>query len=230
MEDWTPPQRPADLTEKRLIQAILNGDFAAGSTLPGERDLATRLGVTRPTLREALQRLARDGWIEIRQGKATRVNDFWWEGNLNVLSAIARFGGDASVELVPDLLAVRQALAPAYAFAAVTNGAEKIVAFLTPYSSLPDLAEAFAVADWDLHLALIRASENPIFMLIYNSFQRLYLNMARRYFAQPRARSASRAFYQDLLAAAMEVDPAAAQEVVRSAMEESRRIWLEAEK
>ncbi|VEI44878.1 fatty acid metabolism regulator [Actinobacillus equuli] len=33
--------------------------------------------MTRTTLREVLQRLARDGWLHIQHGKPTRVNDVW---------------------------------------------------------------------------------------------------------------------------------------------------------
>jgi GntR family transcriptional regulator, negative regulator for fad regulon and positive regulator of fabA len=46
--------------------------------------------VTRPTLRETLQRLERDGWVEIHQGKPTRVRDYWKEGSLGVLNTLAR--------------------------------------------------------------------------------------------------------------------------------------------
>ena len=229
MADWTPPQRPAELTEKRLIQAFLNGDFPVGSTLPGERELARQLGITRPTLREALQRLTRDGWIEIQQGKPTRVKDYWWEGNLNVLSAIARYGDEVPADLVPNLLVVRLALAPAYVYAAVEREAESIAALLAPYPALQDESDAYAIADWELHQALIRSSGNPIYMLIYNGFQRLYTEMAGRYFARPRARTASRAFYRALLAAAEQSDPAAAQEATRQAMNESLIIWQEGE-
>jgi GntR family negative regulator for fad regulon and positive regulator of fabA len=52
--EWDAPQKPAEWTESRLIQAILEGDFPINSTLTAERELAVQLGVTRPTLRETL--------------------------------------------------------------------------------------------------------------------------------------------------------------------------------
>jgi DNA-binding GntR family transcriptional regulator len=58
MPIWTTAPKPADLAENRLLDAILDGSFPINSNLPPERDLATQLGVTRPTLREALQRLS----------------------------------------------------------------------------------------------------------------------------------------------------------------------------
>mgnify|MGYP000255308314 CR=1 FL=1 len=64
LTNWPAPVKPAELTYSRLIDAVLDGTFPANSTLPGERQLAELLGVTRSTLREALQRLAGKGAAE----------------------------------------------------------------------------------------------------------------------------------------------------------------------
>ena len=227
MANWSSPPRPAELTDQRLIQAILQGEFPPGSALPGERALATQLGITRPTLREALQRLARDGWLTIQQGKPTRINDYWWEGNLNVLGAIVRYSVQIPEDFVPNLLAVRLALAPEYTQSAIELDPDKVAAFLTPYQSLEDDASVYANADWQLHVALIRAAGNPIYMLIFNGFSGFYVQMAFRYFHQPQARSASRRFYSELLAAAQAADPGAARAAALAAMEQSLALWEE---
>jgi GntR family negative regulator for fad regulon and positive regulator of fabA len=136
--NWELPQRPAELIESRLINAIVDGEFPINSNLPPERDLAGQLGVTRPTLREALQRLARDGWIEIRHGKSTRVRDYWHEGNLAVLGTIARHQDHLPAEFVPNLLQVRELLAPAYARLAIKRSAKAVAKFLEGYQDLTD--------------------------------------------------------------------------------------------
>jgi len=89
--DWPPLKKPAEIAESRLIKAILSHDLEINTFLPAERDLAARLGVTRPTLREALQRLERDGWLEIHQGKPTRIRNYWQEGNLGLLNALITY-------------------------------------------------------------------------------------------------------------------------------------------
>jgi DNA-binding FadR family transcriptional regulator len=61
--------------------------------------------------------------------------------------------------------------------------------------------------------------------LILNGFAGFYEQMACLYFAQVEARSASRAFYAALLAAAREGDAAAAERITRSVMQDSIELW-----
>ena len=66
--------KPVD--NRRLYQQIAdqirilirNGDFAPGTRLPPERDLAQQLGVSRPSVREALIALEIEGAVEVRMG------------------------------------------------------------------------------------------------------------------------------------------------------------------
>jgi GntR family negative regulator for fad regulon and positive regulator of fabA len=224
---WSAPQRPAAYAEETLVDAILDGTYPAGTTLPGERDLAAQLGVTRPTLREVLGRLERDGWLTIHHGKSTRVNDFWREGGLNVLDALARRPNGLPPDFVLRLLEVRLALAPAYARDAVRCGAAEVVACLEGAAGLADTPEAYAEFDWGLHHALTVASGNPVYTFILNGFAGLYRRMALLYFARPEARASSQAFYQELLAAGRRKSPAAAQRVVARVMKESIALWQE---
>ncbi|MEV1064604.1 FCD domain-containing protein [Streptomyces sp. NPDC050263] len=68
--------RPVDIAPahsvvvRYLRRAIHLYEFPAGSRLPSERDLATRLGVSRATLREALRNLEGAGYVEVRRGAA----------------------------------------------------------------------------------------------------------------------------------------------------------------
>ena len=68
---------PAAFAEEYIVDSIWNGKFPPGTILPAERELSELIGVTRTTLREVLQRLARDGWLTIQHGKPTRVNNIW---------------------------------------------------------------------------------------------------------------------------------------------------------
>jgi GntR family transcriptional repressor for pyruvate dehydrogenase complex len=52
---------------------IASGEFPLGSRLPPERDLATQLGVSRPSVREALIALEVEGLVEVRMGSGIYV-------------------------------------------------------------------------------------------------------------------------------------------------------------
>ncbi len=223
--DWEAPPRPAELTETRLIEAILDGRFPVKSNLPAERELSTQLGVTRPTLREALQRMARDGWIEIRHGRPTRVRDYWLEGNLGVLGSIARHQNHIPPDFVPNLLVVRRSLAPAYTRIAVERQPMRVAELLQNYPDLDDSPQTFTIADWELHHNLTITSGNPVFTLILNGFSDLYQSMWSKYFTLPEARAHSRDFYHDLLAAARAEDPDTAESVTRRVMADSLDLW-----
>jgi len=69
------------LEPKRLYRQIAEqlralmeaGEFAIGQRLPAERDLAVQMGVSRPSVREALIALEVEGWVEVRSGSGVYV-------------------------------------------------------------------------------------------------------------------------------------------------------------
>lgn len=223
--DWSATLPPAELAEQRLVSAILDGSFPMGSNLPAERDLAARLGITRPTLREVLQRMARDGWLEIRHGKPTRVRDYWREGSIAILATLAQNPGSVPATFVSNLLQVRILLAPAYICGAIQQAPEPIMALLSGLLLLEDTPQAYAAADWQLHHQATILSGNPVFTLILNGFGSLYVDMGLRYFHTAQARARSRQFYADLLEAVRAKDCRQAEEIVREVMQESLIIW-----
>ena len=218
--------KPGEAAEQRLVAAILTGVFPIQTNLPAERDLAASLGVTRPTLREALQRLNRDGWIEIHHGKPTRVRDFWREGNFGVLISLAEYPGDLPPDFVPSLLEIRELLTPAMAFAAVTNAPQDLAAYLSAAPSLPDDPRAYARYDWGLHHSFALASRNPFFTFFTNSVRQLYYRMGALYFAHKSTRSHSASFYFDLLSACQTRDAQRARQLSADVMRASREYWL----
>ncbi|HEX6704893.1 MAG TPA: phosphonate metabolism transcriptional regulator PhnF [Albitalea sp.] len=71
---------PAPLARWESIAAelrddILQGRFAPGQRLPNETELAQRFGVNRHTLRQAMQALAHEGHVHVRQGRGTFVRE-----------------------------------------------------------------------------------------------------------------------------------------------------------
>ena len=222
---WDLPEKPAELAEQRIIQAILEEIFPINSLLPSERELSSRIGVTRPTLREALQRLSRDGWIEIHQGKPTRVRDFWAEGNLNVLSSISKYPEHLSENFVGNLLQIRYLLCPTYSLMAATYNPEMIIDFLDSKPEISDSAEIYSEFDFNLHLRLTQASGNPVFTLIFNGFGDLFKQKAIIYFRNEQARIYSYNFYGELETAFLSQKPEIVYELTEKVMNNSISLW-----
>lgn len=68
-------RRPVVVLYERIADAIHEGTYPPGSTLPSEPRLAAELGVSRPALREALLLLQEDGLLSVRRGVGRTVND-----------------------------------------------------------------------------------------------------------------------------------------------------------
>ncbi len=217
-------RRPGAHAERELLSALLAGRWAPGEGLPPERELSATLGVTRPTLREVLKKLDRDGFVTVRHGLPTRVNDVWTEGGLNVLAGLAEHG-EIPKGFVKQLLEVREVLAPAYAREAVRHAPVRVAAFLARAEGLGPGALEWTEFDWELHHLLAVSSGNPVYTLILNGFRGLYARMAAIYFEGPEAREASREFYAALRAAALAGDARGAGSVTQAVMTRSVELW-----
>lgn len=70
--------KPAKLSDQivgQLEQMLLEGSFLPGQKLPTERELAEQFAVSRPSVREALQKLEAKGLVHRRQGGGTFVQE-----------------------------------------------------------------------------------------------------------------------------------------------------------
>lgn len=218
-------QSPAGFAEEYIVKSIWNGHFAPGTILPAERELSELIGVTRTTLREVLQRLARDGWLTIQHGKPTRVNNFWETSGLNILETLARLDEDGMPLLVDQLLSARTNISAIYIRAAVRHAPEKVVALLEPAHELDDTPETFTQYDYRLNHDAALASGNPIYVLVLNGFKGLYSRIGNFYFTNPAARQLARDFYHKLRQTAEAGTHEEAVKLVRQYGYDSGKIW-----
>lgn len=222
------PLRPTQHVEHFLVTSILNGTYPIGAVLPNERRLSEQLGVTRPTLRETLQRLENEGWVKIRHGKPTRVNDYWQKGGLSLLGTLAKYSDYLPNGFITHLLAVRVTLLPPVAGMAAEYQPDAIADYLVHSQNLRDEAESYSVYDWKLQMLMARHSQNPIFSLILNDFEPVFKSMALRYFSQSKARKTSSKYYRRL-SGEIRNGAEAVEKIVKHAMEESIQIWQQRE-
>lgn len=218
-------QSPAGFAEEYIIESIWNNRFAPGTILPAERELSELIGVTRTTLREVLQRLARDGWLTIQHGKPTRVNNFWETSGLNILETIGRLDQEKFPALVDQLLSARTNISAIFLRGAVKNNPEKVQSLVTGAPDLAEPSDEFAEFDYRLYHQLAFASGNPIYALILNGFKSLYNRIGRIYFAEAQARELAYGFYQKLGELAQKQDADAVVYLVRQYGAQSGVLW-----
>lgn len=154
--------RLSDTVARQLEQRILEGALRAGDRLPAERELSLELGVSRPCLREAIQKLASKGLLYSRQGGGTFVAD---QLNEAVASPWAQML-ESHPALSDDLLEFRTVLECQSAewAAARATPADLLcleAALKTAAQAVESLnAEAVAEADRAFHEALAEAAHN----------------------------------------------------------------------
>jgi DNA-binding FadR family transcriptional regulator len=173
-----------DRVTKSLALRILSGRYAQESLLPTEAQLAADLRVSRTALREATRTLAAKGLIESRQRAGTRVrsSEDWNRLDPDILSWMAAVEPDLA--FVNGLTEARKIIEPAAAELAATRATARDLAPIEEaYEAMgsadsSDL-EACAEADVRFHVAILKASRNPVLANLGNVIAAALLNAFR---------------------------------------------------
>ncbi len=220
--------RPSAYAEHQLVTALLDGTYPPGSTLPNERSLAVELGVTRPTLREVLQRLSREGWIKIQHGKPSQVRDYWAKGGLSLLGTLADHAQYIPDNTILHLLEIRALFMPAATARAAAAAPEELAACFRTGCHLDDTARAYAAFDWKWQILATRRSGNPFFPLILNDFAAVFKKAGIHYFNESTARESSRTFYRKFHEAITRGENSL-EKLTEAAMRQSIQLWRKIE-
>ena len=218
-------ERAPDWAERILIERIVSDKYPPNTDLPGERTLSKELDIARPALRDAMPRLSHDGWLDIQQGKPTRIKDYLKDGNLNILAGLLKADPDLVPNLVPDLLEMWQLLAPQYTASSVRRAPGLILDLLESFKKIPDQAETFATSMWELHHMLIAYSDNLVYGLIFNTFRDFYHQLASYYYSTPGHRKSAQVLWEELAPHIEALDTAAAAEIVTRFIADTAEFW-----
>jgi len=141
MESTFRPKQIYEQVSERIRAEIRNGQFAADSRLPSERELAARFGVGRPAVREAIGALQNEELVTTRRNSGTYVC-------ADALQRLAAAPLESASLADPDFsptstLDVRLILEPAIARRAATHGQRDALAerYLAQMDSIVDIAD-----------------------------------------------------------------------------------------
>ena len=188
--------KPSISAEQQILAGIQSGKYPVGSNLPPERELALDLQVTRPTLREVLQRIARDGWLDIHHGRPTKVQNYLEGGNLTVLSTLAEKMDEIPAELIDQVLHLRLLLAPANTRLAVEYSPAEVERFTQSIGEGIEDPVILANTDFQLQKLLSRLSKNSIFALTFNNLEMLYTKAMTHIYQDAEARKQARVYFR----------------------------------
>src|SRR5690349_10278379 len=155
----------------QILDDVVSGEFAPGEALPSERKLAEVLGVSRPAVREALQRVAQAGLVEVRQGDATTVRDYRRHAGLDLLPRLLLPRGELDPAVARSVLEARLLIGPKVAELAATRAGTRIEEALRRAVSAidgdpdPVARQRHALVFWD---HVVDGADSIVFRLMFN--------------------------------------------------------------
>ncbi|MFP5336406.1 MAG: FadR/GntR family transcriptional regulator [Actinomycetes bacterium] len=179
-------QGRADAVAEQLLALVLDGTFPVGEPLPSEAELATRFGVSRLTVREAIRSLASTRVIHVQQGRSSVVNAprRWSPLDGRLLAARGRAEGDALLlprRLLEARRVVEVAIAELAAERRTTDHLDRLTAAHEAMVAAHDRGDVPAVAEADLefHSLLFEAADNVFLSALFEPLSSVLL-AARR--------------------------------------------------
>jgi GntR family transcriptional regulator, transcriptional repressor for pyruvate dehydrogenase complex len=163
------PKKVSSQIADQIRSSILAGEFAPGDKLPPERELAEVFGVSRPSVREALNMLASSGLVQSYQGGGTVVMSLVETVAGNPLMELIRFKQERAL----DVIEVRKGMESWTAYYAaqralpedmrrleeIVEGMRRNLAGLEPSEDL----------DANFHIVIARATHNIVWLHLMQS-------------------------------------------------------------
>lgn len=171
----------SDVIMQQLEALIVDGTYGAGERLPAERELAKQLDVSRPSLREAIQKLEAKGLVTRRQGGGTYVTGALHQQVTDPLFALLAQNPEAHY----DLLEFRHVLEGVSAFYAAMRGTDQDRqhiqhTFDEATKATDEGAKEQAQALMRFYVAITEASHNVVLLHLVRGMQDILMENMRQ--------------------------------------------------
>ena len=169
----------SDRVFEQMKQAIIDQEWKTGVRLPSEQALCEKFGVSRVTIRNALQRLGAIGLTETFLGNGTYVKQPDVGTNINTLIPVVYLEYDFE-----SILEFRKVVESGACALAAQNATSKDVATLShlleKMLTLQGDLEALAMADLEFHYTIAQISGNKLFLKTYEIIGDVYTRHMKR--------------------------------------------------
>ncbi|UCG66925.1 MAG: FadR family transcriptional regulator [Deltaproteobacteria bacterium] len=160
-----------DEVYKQIVSMIGSGQLKPGQKLPSEREMASDLGISRQSIREALYRAETIGLIEVRQGEGSFVLSSVGESLSSPLAVLLA----EQAERVFEFLEIRKLIegwcAEKAAVEADAGDLEKMKEILETMKELSTKNRKWEEADMEFHFSVVAATHNVIAMHIMEALK-----------------------------------------------------------
>ncbi|GAB5509308.1 MAG: FadR/GntR family transcriptional regulator [Hyphomicrobiales bacterium] len=208
---------------EKLATLVSSGVLAVGDELPGERELAASLSVSRETVRGAIGILASHGILRVAHGARTTVATADTRSLARGPQATG-FEGPYDLESVHEArLLIERRIAADAARRISKDELSTLRASIAAQEKCGDDPVRFLLCDREFHATLYRAAGNDVFFDVAMSLYNHLLDHRRRIVAGPGSIAESLADHRAILAALEEADPDAAE---RNVAEHAMRIYV----
>lgn len=210
---------------REIENRIFSGELAIGQRLPPEREFALELGVSRSLVNLAILDLESMGFLRIVPRQGTFVADYKNESTPQMLLSLMTRGvaDNSGAELFSSMMQTRRLLESECACLAAEYASETDLARLS--SILEEMRaatdpERFSDANFRFHRAMMAASGNIVYAMIFQSFGEVVRHYVSGYFTTPARMRLSISQHETLLAALTARDAKSAREAVNVIMDE----------
>lgn len=171
------PERAFERVAEQILDAIRLGELSVGDRIPSERDLATGMQISRPSLREAIRLLRDIGVLEVRRGPAGGM----FVSSTHIPRDLLRSKVALRADEVRSILEARRLLEPRVAHLAAVHATEEDFArmqetidaqkSMLALGTYRDYPERFPVQDVHFHLRMAAATHNSTVVALMRTLQ-----------------------------------------------------------
>jgi GntR family transcriptional repressor for pyruvate dehydrogenase complex len=208
----------------KQIQQLILTQLHPGDKLPAERELAEMLGVSRSSIRDAMQSLRLMGLVEPRQGAGTVVREISPDVLVNPLADVIAH----QRQLVGELLDFRKMIEPPLAARAATHASPEEIAEMEEILQRQDeklgQGDLAIEEDSEFHYTIAMASGNSVVLKVLDVIMDMLRETRARSLQREGRPQKSLAGHRKILIAIKRHDPAAAEAAMRHHIQDVEKI------